>query len=99
MPPAPGDDHDEHDDLVHRALAAARDTRQLELGPGLLAQVPAVFRRQFGPRPAAIVADTATFAAAGRGVRAAFEAAGHPILPPFVFDDPALYAQHRSVDQ
>src|SRR5256885_198972 len=51
------------DDLTRRALAAARETRRLEIGAGLLNAVPAIFQSQFGPRPAAIVADANTFPA------------------------------------
>jgi glycerol-1-phosphate dehydrogenase [NAD(P)+] len=87
-------------DRLRRALAAARETRALEVGHGLLAAVPAVFRAQFGAAaPAAIVTDANTFRAAGRAVQAAFEAAGHPTVAPFVYDDPDLYAEHKYVDQ
>jgi glycerol-1-phosphate dehydrogenase [NAD(P)+] len=84
---------------IARALAAARETRCLEIGTGLLARVPEIFRGQFGERPAAIVADGNTYAAAGRSVQAAFEAAGHRTLKPFIFDDPKLYAEYKYVEQ
>jgi glycerol-1-phosphate dehydrogenase [NAD(P)+] len=86
-------------DRIARALAAARETRCLEIGTGLLARVPEVFRGQFGERPAAIVADGNNYAAAGRAVQAAFEAAGHPTVRPFLFDDPKLYAEFKFVEQ
>ena len=86
-------------DRIRRALAAARETRCLELGTGLLARVPEIFRSQFGDRPAAIVADANTYAAAGQAVQAAFEAAGHPTVRPFLFDDPKLYAEYKYVEQ
>jgi glycerol-1-phosphate dehydrogenase [NAD(P)+] len=86
-------------DRITRALAAARETRCLEIGTGLLARVPEIFRGQFGDRPAAIVADGNTYAAAGRAVQAAFEAAGLPTARPFVFDDPKLYAEYTYVEQ
>ncbi len=88
-----------HDDLTRKALAHARETRALEVGADLLTAVPRVFRAQFGDAPAAIVADANTFAAAGRAVQAAFDAAGHPTVAPFVFTDPKLYAEHRYVEQ
>jgi glycerol-1-phosphate dehydrogenase [NAD(P)+] len=87
------------DDLVTRALAAARETRCLEIGGGVLSTVPAIFRSQFGSRPAAIVADENTFAVAGRTVQAAFETASHHAVAPFVFADPALYAEYKYVEQ
>ncbi|MDB5297096.1 MAG: egsA 2 [Phycisphaerales bacterium] len=86
--------------LIRRALAAARETRRLEVGPDLLGTIPAVFADQFGrERPAALVTDRHTLAAAGEAVLAAFAAAGHPTVEPFVFDDPALYAEHKYVEQ
>lgn len=80
------------------ALAAARETRSLTIGHGVLSQVPALFREQFGDRPAIIVTDPNTFAAAGREVHEAFTAAGHQVLEPFLFQDPELYAEYRFVD-
>jgi len=86
-------------DLIETALAAARETRHLELGAGALGATCDVFREQFGAgKAAAIVADENTFAAAGRTVRAVFEAAGQPQTEPFVFTDPSLYAEHRFVE-
>ncbi len=79
------------------ALHAARETRRLEIGPGVLEGVPRVFREQFGDQPAIIVADTNTFAVAGQGVCDSFRQAKQECLSPFVFDDPALYAEHRFV--
>ncbi|MES2705968.1 MAG: sn-glycerol-1-phosphate dehydrogenase [Verrucomicrobiota bacterium] len=81
------------------ALAAARETRALEIGHGILRRVPEIFRQQFGDRPAIIVSDPNTFAAAGHVVQEAFAAAGHVILEPFLFPDPALYAEYRFVDE
>lgn len=79
------------------ALRAARETRWLEIGEGVLAKAPGVFREQFGDRPAVLVADTNTLAAAGRTVQAAFLAAGHAVLEPFVFRSAGLYAEHGFV--
>ena len=74
------------------ALSAARETRCLELGQGVLHRTPEVFRQQFGDKPAMLVADTNTFAAAGRAVEEAFRRARHPCREPLVFTDPKLYA-------
>src|ERR1035438_9551663 len=54
---------------IAAALKAARDTRCLELGNGVLARTPEVFRQQFGGKTALLVADTNTFAAAGHAVQ------------------------------
>ena len=79
------------------ALAAASETRCLEIGAGVKASTPHVFRQQFGERPAVIVADLNTYGAAGQAVVEAFRATGHPILEPFIFRAPDLYAEHRFV--
>ena len=79
------------------ALSAARDTRCLELGSGVLVRTPEVFRQQFGNKPAQLIADTHTFAAAGQLVLDAFRRAGHPCREPFVFTDPSLYAELKHV--
>jgi glycerol-1-phosphate dehydrogenase [NAD(P)+] len=82
---------------IVEALRAARETRCLELGEGVLARTPEVFRQQFGDKPALLVADTNTFAAAGRAVLDAFLRAGHACRKPFIFTDPKLYAEHKYV--
>lgn len=79
------------------ALRAARDTRCLELGEGVLARTPRVFREQFGGRAAVIVADTNTFAAAGEKVQETLASARHPTLEPFIFKSAGLYAEHGFV--
>jgi glycerol-1-phosphate dehydrogenase [NAD(P)+] len=79
------------------ALAAASQTRCLELGAGVSARTPHVFRQQFGERPAVIVADVNTFGALGQTVAEAFRAVGHPMLEPFIFRAPDFYAEHRFV--
>ena len=79
------------------ALRAARETRWLEIGERVLAETPRVFGEQFGQRPAVIVADANTFAAAGQAVQEAFRGARRPVLEPLVFRHPNLYAEHRFV--
>ena len=79
------------------ALSTARETRCLEIGLGVSAATPRIFRQQFGERPAVIVADLNTYRAAGQAVAAAFRAARHPMLEPFIFRVPDLYAEHSYV--
>ncbi|MDW7980933.1 MAG: sn-glycerol-1-phosphate dehydrogenase [Verrucomicrobiales bacterium] len=79
------------------ALRTARDTRALEIGPGVLELTPNVFRKLFGARPALIVADTNTFAAAGEAVVGAFATRKSEVPRCFVFDEPQLHAEHRHV--
>src|SRR3989442_8275254 len=87
------------DELIAAALRAARDTKALIIGTDVVEQCAAMFAAQFGSEPAVIVADANTFAAAGRRVIHAFKAAGRECLEPFVFDDPALYAEHTYVER
>ena len=79
------------------ALAAASETRHLEIGVGVRSAAPRVFQQQFGRQTAVIVADENTFRAAGQAVAEAFGATGHPQLEPFIFRAPDLYAEHRFV--
>ncbi|HNQ89900.1 MAG TPA: sn-glycerol-1-phosphate dehydrogenase [Verrucomicrobiota bacterium] len=67
------------------ALRAARETRFLEIGEGLLTETPAILRDVLGNRAVALVADERTFAAAGRVVQGAFQAAGSRAVGPFLF--------------
>ncbi len=82
-----------------QALAAARDTRCLEIGCDILDQTPALFREVFPNHAAIVIADENTFAAAGERVARAFDASGIPARAPFILTDPALYAEHRFVEQ
>ncbi len=81
------------------ALAAARETKRLEVGAGAMATAPAVFKDCFGDRAAVLVADLNTYHAAGEQVAVAFKMAGKELLPPWIFDDPDLYAEHRFVER
>ena len=63
------------DELLKRALACARDTRQLVVREGARHEVPEVVRRLFGNAPCVIIADDNTFAAAGRDVYDALRSA------------------------
>jgi glycerol-1-phosphate dehydrogenase [NAD(P)+] len=76
------------------ALRAARDTRDLLLGAGVLASAGDVFAAQFGEAPAVVVGDMNTMRVAGKQVAAAI-----PRCTTFVFDDPDLYAQWDFVKQ
>ncbi len=79
------------------SLRAARDTRAVELGSGVLKLTPRLFRRLFGDKPAILVADRNTFAAAGAGVAAAFKAVNHKILEHLIFEEPRLHADYQHV--
>lgn len=83
---------------VAEALSSARETRSLLIGPGVLERVPAVFREQFAGARAVVVCDVNTWNVAGQAVQAGLRAAGLAGAEPFVFRDPALYAEHRYVE-
>jgi glycerol-1-phosphate dehydrogenase [NAD(P)+] len=84
---------------LNEALRSARETRCLEIGPGVLSLTPQVFHSQFHARPAVIVADANTFAAAGKRVADAFKASGQSTREPFLFLAPDLYAEYRFVEE
>jgi len=71
----------------------------LELGENILDRTPRVVREHFDSRPAVIVTDANTLQAAGRKVLAAFHAANAPMLDPFLFQSPDLYAEHSFVEE
>jgi glycerol-1-phosphate dehydrogenase [NAD(P)+] len=79
---------------IDAALAAARDTRTLEMGGGALASVPSVFAKHFPGKSAVVVADTNTMRAAGADVARMVPGGREP----FVFADPDLYAEHGFVE-
>lgn len=86
--------------LLARALAAASDTKFLQVGAGVLNDVPSVFRRAFGDAATAIViGDPHTMAVAGNTVDQALRAAGVPRRPAHVISDPDLYAEFKFVEQ
>jgi glycerol-1-phosphate dehydrogenase [NAD(P)+] len=84
---------------IEEALAAARETRALEIGSHILGKVPEVFRRHFGDKRAIVVSDTETFSVAGKKVNEAFRERGYPCEEPFVFAEPNLYAEHSYVEK
>lgn len=83
---------------VAEALLSARDTRALVIGRGVVAGAGRLFREQFPGDRAVIVADETTFTLAGGSVAAALTDAGVSCVPPFIFRDPALYAEVRFVE-
>lgn len=85
--------------VLRDALRAARETRSLRIDSGVRHATAELFETEFGRTPAVIVADTNTFAAAGRDVLESFRSRGLTCDAPFVFDDPNLYAEYRYVDQ
>lgn len=82
------------------ALARVRDTKTLRIGRGILASVREVLERDFESRPALIIADERTFAAAGARVAADLRGAGMLAAEPLVFPgDPPPYPDHRHLSR
>lgn len=85
--------------LMDRALRTARQTKQMEIGSGLLASVPSVFENAFGSKHPAIIADPSTYSVAGQAVRDAFAGTKKIEYEILILDDPSLYAEHKFVEQ
>jgi glycerol-1-phosphate dehydrogenase [NAD(P)+] len=80
------------------ALAAATETRRLEIGD-VLDLSPAVYRAEFGSTPAVIISDEITWSLAAQRVQETFRLAGHELSDPVVFPVQRLYAEHKFVEQ
>lgn len=85
---------------IQRALAQATDTRQVAIGPGMVAESGAFFAQAFPGKQPVVVADEITFGVAGEAVQASLEAGERPPLPPFIFPGtPTLYAGYERVTE
>src|SRR4051794_5760447 len=81
------------------ALSSARETRALVVGRNVLRETGRVFREQFPGQRAIVVADRETMPLAGRAAVESLASAGVACEAPFLFTDPALYAEFRFVEQ
>ena len=84
---------------IERALQRTTDTKDLVIGPGVVAQTASMFKKLFPGQTAIIIADTNTWEVAGKAVLQSLEDARVPHEKPFIFDDPDLYAEWKFVDQ
>jgi glycerol-1-phosphate dehydrogenase [NAD(P)+] len=75
------------DALLQAAVARAAVTRDADVGAGAIARLPALLARIGVRGRCRIVADSNTFAAAGRRVSAALEGAGVVVEAPIVLDE------------
>ncbi|MBP7691889.1 MAG: sn-glycerol-1-phosphate dehydrogenase [Anaerolineales bacterium] len=83
---------------ITQALRTVSDTASVTIGSGVLASAGALFNQTFGQRPAVVVADENTFAAAGRAVHAALAAALGTVETPYIFPGPpVLHADFEQV--
>jgi len=85
-------------ELIDRALKAARDTRFLAVEQGICHQAAGIFTSIFGAQEAVIVADGNTYEAAGRDVEASFLRENRPLRKPFIFG-PHIYANEECVQE
>lgn len=95
MPDTPCDDDGR---LIERALREACHTRLLCVEPGNRHRAASAFEQLFGQKPAMIVADVNTFAAAGRDVADGLRRAGHRCVEPLVFASRELHADYEHVE-
>lgn len=98
MNPAAGLEKDD-DRLLAKALAAASDTKSLELGHGAIARAADVLRDCLGGDAAAIVADANTWEAAGRRTTELLRDRGIATVEPILFDPKGLYAEYAHVER
>jgi glycerol-1-phosphate dehydrogenase [NAD(P)+] len=86
-------------DSLTRALALARETRALKLGWKVLKDTSSIVRQLFGGRAVILVMDENTEKVAGRRLIEELGHEGHPMQPPFIFQNPDLYAESRFVTE
>ena len=84
---------------IERALQRTTDTKDLLIGPGVVARTAGMFTKLFPGKTAIIIADTNTWEVAGKAVLKSLDDASVPHVDSFVFDDPDLYAEWKFVEQ
>ena len=86
-------------DRVQLALQNATQTHALEIGSGVLAKVPAVFKSQFPHSKAVVVAHSATWKVAGEQVNAVLCDSGITVESPIIFRDADMHAEWKYIQQ
>lgn len=84
---------------IDSALKAARDTKQLLIGRGVLRDTGALFASLFPNQSAIIVADESTYSIAGKSVEESLGHAGVNLRDAVVMPSKGLYAESQFVDQ
>lgn len=84
---------------IDNALKAARDTKQLLIGRGVLRDTGALFASLFQNQSAILVADDGTYAVAGKSVEESLGYAGVRLHDAIVLPSEGLYAESQFVDQ
>jgi glycerol-1-phosphate dehydrogenase [NAD(P)+] len=84
---------------INSALRAARDTKQLLIGRGVLRDTGTLFASLFPNQSAILVADDSTYAIAGMSVEESLGHAGVSLCDAVVLPSKGLYAESQFVDQ
>ena len=84
---------------IEKALQRTRDTKALIIGRGVVARTAEMFNQLFPGKKAIIVADTNTWAVAGKDVLVSLEKANIAHDESFIFTDEDLYAAWEYVLQ
>jgi glycerol-1-phosphate dehydrogenase [NAD(P)+] len=84
---------------IDSALKAARDTKRLLVGRGVLRDTGALFASLFPNQSAIVVADDSTYAVAGKSVEESLGHAGVSLYDAVVLPSKGLYAESQFVDQ
>jgi len=82
---------------VEQALKAAKETKALIIGEGVLDQVGDLFKSQFPGKKAVIVSDEITCDIAGKKVEDYLSSAGVEQEKPYIFKSENLYAEYSFV--
>ncbi len=82
---------------VEEALASAHETRALQIGRNILAQVSHLFTETFGTKKAIVVCDATTWEVAGKEVYKHLSAGIIETINPFIFDESKPYAEFNNV--
>lgn len=86
--------------LIDRVLAAASDTRSIDVRPGATMAAGDVFGTAFPGRAAVAVADETTYEVAGRAVERSLRGRGHAVRRAIVLpSDPPLHSDQQHVDR
>jgi glycerol-1-phosphate dehydrogenase [NAD(P)+] len=85
---------------IEAALRNANDTADVVIGSGVLPSVNEMFERNFGDQHAVVVADENTFNVAGGEVQQHLEAAGRPMVDPYIFPgQPTLHGEYTHIEK
>lgn len=84
---------------IDSALKAARDTKQLLIGKGVVRDTGALFASVFSNQPAIVVADDSTYGVAGMSVEESLGHAGVSLHDAVVLPSKGLYAESQFVER